>query len=308
MKTFIDLFCGIGGFRVALERKGLECVFSSDIDKDVRKAYCENFGETPEGDITEISAKRIPKHDILCAGFPCQSFSVAGNRKGTEDPRGKLFEHVIRIAKHHKPSVILLENVRNILKVGGGNDFKKIVKALEACGYLVKAMLLNSADFGIPQARHRVYFACVRKACGVKTSSVQNKVNPKPLKNALEAEVDKSLYIPENYKPILYFDKQEKDLTKPWRVGHYGKCGMGQRIYSPENVSITIKANGGGWGAKTGLYFDGKGIRRLDITESKRVMGFSDTHVVSEGNQGYKQLGNAVIPKMIETVFDSLIF
>jgi len=308
MKTFIDLFCGIGGFRVALEKRGLECVFSSEIDKHAQEAYKANFGDMPDGDITKIPAKRIPKHDVLCAGFPCQSFSIAGNQKGTEDPRGKLFEHIIRIAKYHKPAVLLLENVKNILKVSDGHDFKKIVKALEDCGYSIKANLLNSADFGIPQARHRVYFVCVKKASGIKVSSIQHKTHPKPLKNVLEAEVDKALYIPESYKPTLYFDKREKDLAKPWRVGHYGKCGMGQRIYSPEHVAITIKANGGGWGAKTGLYFDGKGIRRLSIAESKLIMGFNDKHIVSECNQGYKQLGNAVIPKMVETIFDSMIF
>ena len=103
MHRFIDLFCGIGGFRIALEKEGCECVFSSEIDTHASEAYYKNFNETPQGDITKISEKEIPAHDILCAGFPCQSFSLAGHHGGFQDPRGQLFFEIIRIAKYHKP-------------------------------------------------------------------------------------------------------------------------------------------------------------------------------------------------------------
>lgn len=115
MYKFIDLFCGIGGFRIALEEKGMECVFSSDIDKDVQETYKRNFGEKPMGDISEISERKIPKHDILCAGFPCQPFSISGKQNGLHDINGKLFYEIIRIAQYHKPLILLLENVKNIM-------------------------------------------------------------------------------------------------------------------------------------------------------------------------------------------------
>jgi DNA (cytosine-5)-methyltransferase 1 len=110
MYKFVDLFCGIGGFRVALEKRGLECVFSSDIDSYAQEAYKKKFGETPAGNITEIPANKIPKHDILCAGFPCQPFSISGKMESVKDPRGRLFYEIHRIAKYHKPSILLLEN------------------------------------------------------------------------------------------------------------------------------------------------------------------------------------------------------
>lgn len=119
LETFIDLFAGIGGFRVALEAEGLRCVFSSEIDQYAREAYAANFGEFPSGDITQINAEDIPTFDVLCAGFPCQPFSIAGKHRHQDDPRGNLFLEIVRIADYHKPKVLLLENVPHILKLTG---------------------------------------------------------------------------------------------------------------------------------------------------------------------------------------------
>ena len=119
--TFIDLFCGIGGFHSALSSLGGQCVFASDIDKHAAESYKKNYGIVPYGDITKIDVKSIPNHDIICAGFPCQPFSISGNQKGFDDPRGKLFFNVVEIAKHHKPKVIFLENVKNFEKHDKGN-------------------------------------------------------------------------------------------------------------------------------------------------------------------------------------------
>jgi len=153
MYTFIDLFAGIGGFRTALEQRGMKCVFSSEIDEKAKEAYFNNFGETPHGDITEIPEKKIPPHDILCAGFPCQSFSISGSSKGFDDDRGRLFYEIVRIAQYHQPHVLLLENVKNILTIDNGNVIKTIENKLDEIGYTINKHVLNASYFGIPQSR-----------------------------------------------------------------------------------------------------------------------------------------------------------
>ena len=157
MKTFIDLFCGIGGFRIALERLGMECVFSSDIDKYARKTYQHNFGEEPSGDITQIKSEDIPDHDLMTAGFPCQPFSIAGYRKGFEDDRGQLFYQILRIAEDKKTPYLLLENVKGLINHNKGATFSEMVKALEQLGYTVQWEVLNTKDYGLPQNRERLF-------------------------------------------------------------------------------------------------------------------------------------------------------
>ncbi len=166
---FIDLFCGIGGFHQAMESLGGECVFASDIDADCRKTYETNYGIKPEGDITKIEAKDIPPHDVLCAGFPCQSFSKAGNRLGFEDKtKGTLFFDVCRILDFHKPQYALLENVRNLASHDHGNTWKVIHDSLDQLGYnlLPEPVIFSPHYLGIPQHRERVYIMCVRKDVG----------------------------------------------------------------------------------------------------------------------------------------------
>jgi len=308
MYTFIDLFCGIGGFRTALEEKGLECVFSCDIDKDVQEAYYKNFGERPAGDITEVSERKIPKHDILCAGFPCQPFSISGKQDGMTVENGRLFYEIIRIAQYHKPLILLLENVRNILSIGDGAVLKTIEVKLDEIGYKMQKHILNASLFGVPQARERVYFVCIRKdiAGDIKLKySPPKETNKKIyLEDILEKNVDKSLF---TNRDDIVIEKQitERDL-KPLRVGYLNKGGQGERIYSPLGHAITLSAFGGGVGARTGLYYTDDGIRRLSINECKALMGFDQSHYVAEGMKGYQQLGNAVIPKMIGNVYDSI--
>lgn len=166
---FIDLFCGIGGFHQAMSDLGGTCVFASDIDADCRKTYERNYGLKPEGDITKINAKDIPSHDVLCAGFPCQSFSKAGNRLGFEDEtKGTLFFDVCRILDFHKPKYALLENVRNLASHDHGNTWKVIHDSLDKLGYnlLPEPVIFSPHMLGIPQHRERVYIMCVRKDVG----------------------------------------------------------------------------------------------------------------------------------------------
>lgn len=308
MYTFIDLFAGIGGFRTALEKKGMKCVFSSDIDIKAQEAYFKNFGETPKGDITEISEKKIPAHDILCAGFPCQSFSISGQSKGFDDDRGRLFYEIVRIAQYHQPHVLLLENVKNILTIDNGSVIKTIETKLDEIGYTLNKHILNASYFGIPQSRERVYFVGLRKH-----NKTKNKLTYKPpkesykkiyLENILEKKVDEALFIDRKDMVIDFEDK--KHALEPIRVGHVNKGGQGERIYSQKGHAITLSAFGGGAGARTGLYLVKEKVRRLSIDECKTLMGFPQDFYVSDGMQGYQQLGNAVIPPMIGHVYDSI--
>ncbi len=167
--TFIDLFCGIGGFHQAMSSLGAQCVFACDIDADCRKTYELNYGIRPESDITQIKAEEIPPHDILCAGFPCQAFSKAGKRLGFDDEtKGTLFFDVCRILEYHRPKYALLENVRNLATHDHGNTWKVIHGKLQSLGYdlLPEPVIFSPHYIGIPQHRERVYIMCVRNDIG----------------------------------------------------------------------------------------------------------------------------------------------
>lgn len=164
--TFIDLFAGIGGFRMALSSFGAECVFSSEWDSWAQKVYFDNFGDKPHGDITQINEKSIPNHDILCAGFPCQAFSISGKQKGFEDSRGTLFFDVARIVKEKMPKVVFMENVKNFAVHDGGNTLRVVRNTMVELGYTFAAKVVSATDFNVPQKRERIYF--LRKLIGAK--------------------------------------------------------------------------------------------------------------------------------------------
>lgn len=167
--TFIDLFCGIGGFHQAMTQLGGRCVFACDIDAECQKTYIANYGIIPGGDITKIRAEEIPPHEVLCAGFPCQSFSKAGNRLGFADKtKGTLFFDVLRILRYHQPKYALLENVRNLVTHDSGNTWRVIRESLRGAGYdvLEEPVIFSPHYLGIPQHRERVYIMCVRKDIG----------------------------------------------------------------------------------------------------------------------------------------------
>lgn len=163
--TFIDLFCGIGGFHLALSSLGGKCVFACDIDESCRKVYKDNFGIEPVGDITKIDERDMPNHDVLCAGFPCQSFSKAGARLGLEDTRGTLFFDIVRIIKECRPKYLILENVRNLIGHDGGNTWRVISDSLDGLGYIFQnpPIIFSPHLLGIPQFRERVIILAKRK-------------------------------------------------------------------------------------------------------------------------------------------------
>ena len=163
--TFIDLFAGIGGFHIALEKLGGKCVFASEIDEKAQEVYENNFGLKPHGDITKIDEKDIPAHDVLCAGFPCQPFSHAGFQKGMSETRGTLFFDIMRIVKHHKPKYLILENVQNLVKHDDGNTWRVISENLKEAGYIIpdEPIIVSPHQLGIPQHRKRVVILAQRK-------------------------------------------------------------------------------------------------------------------------------------------------
>jgi DNA (cytosine-5)-methyltransferase 1 len=165
--TFIDLFCGIGGFHQALAQLNGKCVFACDIDKDCRETYYNNYGLMPKEDITKLDISKIPNFDILCGGFPCQAFSNAGKKKSFDDKRGKLFNYIIDIAKAKKPKFMFLENVKHIRKVDDGKVFQYILDEMDKNGYVLKEdetiFGLSPHQLGVPQQRERVIFVCIRK-------------------------------------------------------------------------------------------------------------------------------------------------
>ena len=299
MRDFIDLFCGIGGFRVALEKKGLRCVFSSEIDIHASEAYEKNFGEKPFGDITKIPENSIPNHDILCAGFPCQAFSAAGNCDAFDDNRGRLFYEIIRIAKAKKPLVMILENVKNILTIQKGHVFNTVKKEIENIGYNFYYSLLNCSDFGIPQGRKRVYMVCLRKESQLTYSQPKPSYEKNYLKDIL-IDDQHCANLVKNRKDIRMKKQETQEKLAPIRVGIINKGQQGERIYSINGHAITLTTD------KTGLYLVNGKIRKLHINECKKLMGFPQRHFVSKGYKGYRQIGNAVCVPMVRIIYNSI--
>lgn len=303
--TFIDLFAGLGGFRLALESFGAKCVYSNEWDKAVKKVYYENFGDLPDDDITKVDEKQIPEHDILCAGFPCQAFSISGKQRGFEDSRGTLFFDVARIVKEKKPKVVFMENVKNFASHDQGRTLEVVKTTMENLGYSFNAKVLNAVDYGIPQKRERIYMVCFRN--DLKISEFEF---PKPIKLKKHVEDflinDESLvnhlYIKRN--DIVYNDKQ-RDVycNHTVRLGIVNKGGQGERIYSIKGIAITLSANGGGVFSKTGGYLINDKPRKLHPRECAYLMGYPENYIISESdNQAYKQFGNSVVVNVLQYI------
>src|SRR3989344_3652929 len=301
---FIDLFAGIGGFRIALERENAECVFSSEWDKDAQITYKENFGEIPKGDITKINEREIPEHDILCGGFPCQAFSISGKQRGFEDTRGTVFFDIARIVKYQKPKVVFLENVKNLMKHYHGNTLKIILKTLDDLGYNVFYQVLVASHFGVPQARERIYIVCFRKDLGI-----TNFQFPKPnykrifIKDILE-EDEKARDCIVNRTDLIFWKRDETPSLNPIQIGQINNGGQGERIYSINGHAITLSAYGGGVAGKTGAYLVSGKIRRLSPRECARVQGFPEWFKIPVSkSQAYKQFGNSVSVPVVEDIY-----
>ena len=202
MFTFIDLFCGMGGFHRAMESLGGKCVFASDIDKHCQETYEMNFGMKPVGDIRSVRPDDVPDHDVLCGGFPCQPFSNAGHRTALEDTRGTLFQDIANIVRAKQPKVLLLENVKHIKSIQNGHVYRTIYSVFESLGYTMKDIVLSPDSFGIPQNRERVYFMGIRNDIG--QSTLPDVVSATSFHSILEEEVDGKYAISKELKSVFW--------------------------------------------------------------------------------------------------------
>jgi len=331
--TFIDLFAGIGGIRLAFQKNEGKCVFTSEWDKFSQKTYAANFGELPNGDITKIALSEIPKHDILLAGFPCQAFSQAGLKKGFTDTRGTMFFEIQKIVAYHQPSVLVLENVKQlkghnkgetlktILQILRGESFKKIPKDVPLSkearaalstklNYWVDFKVLRAGDFGVPQNRERIFIVAFNKDKypTVDFDKVFSWPNPINIPTCVGDILEDSKFVDSKYtiSAKLLEGHQRRKLQ------HLAKGnGFGFSVYKPSDpYTNTLSAR---------YYKDGSEIlidqsknekrpRKLTPRECARLQGFPEDFIVNAVSdvQIYKQFGNSVTVPVVEAVAKSV--
>lgn len=304
--TFIDLFAGIGGMRIAFERAGGHCVYSNEWNKYSQQTYFANFGEQPEGDITKVSASSIPDHDILVAGFPCQPFSIAGVSKknslgratGFEDKtQGTLFFDVCRILKEKRPKAFMLENVKNLYSHDKGRTFKVILESLEELNYSVFYSVLDGQNY-VPQHRERIIIVGFdRKKYG---KNIQFNFDltprfPKPvMRDILDEDVDEKYTLSDKLWTYL-----QNYAAKHKAAGN----GFGYGIAPLDGVSRTISARYYKDGSEILIEQEGKNPRRLTPRECARLQGFPDDfRIPVSDTQAYRQFGNSVVVPLMENV------
>ena len=304
--TFIDLFAGIGGLRIAYERAGGHCVYSNEWNKYSQQTYFANFGEQPDGDITKVDAESIPDHDILVAGFPCQPFSIAGVSKkqslgratGFEDKtQGTLFFDICRILKAKRPKAFMLENVKNLKSHDRGRTFKVITEALEELDYEIFHAVLDGQNY-VPQHRERILIVGFdRKRYGRDLGFRFNitPVEPKPvMRDILEMDVDEKYTLTDKLWTYL-----QNYAEKHRAAGN----GFGFGIADPEGVARTLSARYYKDGSEILIRQDGKNPRRLTPRECARLQGFPDSFIIPVSDtQAYKQFGNSVVVPLMTNV------
>lgn len=307
--TFIDLFAGIGGFRIAMNGVGGKCVFSSEYNVDAQKTYLHNFGDVPYGDITlDTTKSHIPNYfDVLCAGFPCQAFSIAGYRKGFEDTRGTLFFEVAKIIDQHRPKVVFLENVKNLFTHNNGQTYKTIISTLERLGYVVYSKIINAMEYvNIPQNRERIYIVCFN------ANSVTNHTEFKfPEKKELSVGIETCI------------DQDRKDDLFYYNSGHRYYNQLSQVVSSmttvyqwrrqyvrenKSNVCPTLTANMGTGGHNVPIVLTNYGIRKLTPRECLNFQGYPNNYKFPSIalSKQYMQAGNSVVVPVITLISESI--
>lgn len=317
---FIDLFAGIGGFRIALQNLGGKCVFTSEWDKEAQRTYKANFGEVPFGDITKEQTKKfIPDgFDVLCAGFPCQAFSIAGKRGGFEDTRGTLFFDVAEIIKRKQPKAIFLENVKGLRNHDRGKTLETILNVLRNdLGYFVpEPKILNAKDFGVPQNRERIFIVGFHK-----DTKVSKFEYPKPLNKKVKFADIKEKKVP----PTKFFlSTQYLKTLHNHKARHESKGnGFGFEIISDKGIANAVVC--GGMGRERNLVIDKRikdftptthikgevnreGIRKMTPREWARLQGFPDNFLIPVADaSAYKQFGNSVAVPAIQATAEEIL-
>jgi len=317
---FIDLFAGIGGFRIAMQNLGGKCVFTSEWDEQAKKTYEANFGEVPFGDITKEETKKfIPDgFDVLCAGFPCQAFSIAGRRGGFEDTRGTLFFDVAEIIRRKKPKAIYLENVKGLFNHDKGKTLKTILNVLRNdLGYFVPdPNILNAKDFGVPQNRERIFIVGFRDDLGIDSFEYPEPTNQNATFEDVKEEnvVSVKYYLSDTYLNTLIKHKQRHESK-----GN----GFGYEIIPDDSTANAVVC--GGMGRERNLVYDDRledftpvthikgevnrqGIRKMTPREWARLQGFPDNFVIPVADaSAYKQFGNSVAVPAIQATANEII-
>jgi DNA (cytosine-5)-methyltransferase 1 len=312
--TFIDLFAGIGGFRIAMQAHQGECVFSSEWDKYAQRTYYANFGEIPFGDITKPETKKwIPdKFDLLCGGFPCQPFSIAGVSKknslgrkhGFEDEKqGNLFFHLAEIIEKRRPKAFFLENVKNLVSHDKGKTFKVIKETLLDLGYSFHSKVLNGKHF-VPQNRERTFMVGFDSKVFNNKEKFEFPTLPEPsrkVKDILEAKPEAKYTLTDHlWKYLQDYSKKHKEKGNGFGYGLVDLNGttrtMSARYYKDGSEILIPQGNK-------------KNPRRLTIRESARLQGYPDHFIVDavSMNQGYKQFGNSVVMPLIEAIGEKIV-
>lgn len=318
--TFIDLFAGIGGFRLAMQNLKGKCVFTSEWDEQAKKTYEVNFGEVPFGDITKEETKRfIPDNfDVLCAGFPCQAFSIAGRRGGFEDTRGTLFFDVAEIIRRKRPKAVFLENVKGLKNHDKGRTLSTILNVLKNdLGYNVpNPIIINAKDFGVPQNRERIYIVGFRNDINVKAFKY-----PEPLdKQKTFAEIKEKKEVCVKY----YLSTQYLQTLRDHKQRHEDKGnGFGYEIIADNGIANAIVV--GGMGRERNLVYDHRlsnfnpitkikgevnreGIRKMTPREWARLQGFPDEFIIPVADaSAYKQFGNSVAVPAIQATAEMIL-
>ena len=302
---YIDLFCGLGAFHTAFNTSDVfECVLACDIDDGVRKIYKENYGIEPESDIRNLDIHNIPDFEILCAGFPCQPFSIAGNGDGFNDKeKGNLFFDILNIIDFKNPPMCILENVKNLKTHDNGNTYNRIETELKNRGYNVTSKVINSAEYGSPQARHRIFIIATKNTpftipdgCN-QHNPVNTIIDPSVQHNDIDSEkytlVPKTIHKAALWKPNVLYDVVSNRTKKGGR--------QGERVYSIDSVGVTVCASSGGPGSKTGLYKIGNDVRRLTVKETLGMFGFPIDYkfgsTTKEDSLFY--LGNSIVVNVV---------
>jgi DNA (cytosine-5)-methyltransferase 1 len=317
---FIDLFAGIGGFRIAMQNLGGKCVFTSEWDKAAKQTYKVNFGEVPFGDITKPETKKfIPDgFDILCAGFPCQAFSIAGKRGGFEDTRGTLFFDVAEIIKQKKPKAIFLENVKGLRNHDKGKTLETILNVLRNdLNYFVpEPQIINARNFGVPQNRERIFIVGFRKDLKIDEFEYPKATN----KKVSISQIKEKKVVPTKY----YLSTQYLQTLKNHKERHASKGnGFGYEIIPDDGVANAIVV--GGMGRERNLVYDHRikdftpetkikgevnreGIRKMTPREWARLQGFPDNYDIQVADaSAYKQFGNSVAVPAIQATAEKII-
>lgn len=320
--SFIDLFAGIGGFRIAMQSLGGQCVFSSEWDEAAKETYFQNYGEVPFGDITKPEVKALipDRFDILCAGFPCQPFSNAGLKRGIEDTRGTLFYHIAEILRDHQPKAVLLENVRGLISNDKGNTIQTVLRTITGMGYKCNVpqelidngpisklkeecakMVLSAKDYGVPQNRPRIYIVLWRNDI-----DVEKFVYPEPEKtktsvgSILEKNVDEGYTISDK----LWAGHKRRRVENAEKGNGFGYCLFNEKSEYTSTISRRYYKDG----SEILIEQEGKNPRKITPREAANLQGFPREFKLPESNtRAYQQFGNSVAVPVVTKVSEQIV-